>query len=220
MAGAASHLLAAGASGFGGDVVGALLGVDLPAEVDGKPDEHHHHEAGGHHPDRDGAAFVASTAHHPRSLQVSIGLVMVALMRRLPGTPGTDRSDRSRRHWTVTETVAASPTARLKSLASTATSTSRQWMSWLDRLVVAAEIALRPSPSCCALDRGGAGGVGGGGLDRLVGRGGAAAEDDQPDEQHERGHADGGLDGSRAAFVARPRASHGAVSLSTGTEAT
>ena len=40
------HLLAAGAGGFGGDVVGALLGVDLSAEVDGEADEHHHHEAG------------------------------------------------------------------------------------------------------------------------------------------------------------------------------
>src|SRR3954469_21595578 len=62
-------------------------------------------------------------------------------MRRLPGTPGMDRSDRSRRHWTVTETVALSPTVRLNWLESMVTSMSRQWMPWLERLVVAAEIA-------------------------------------------------------------------------------
>ena len=104
------HLLAAGSGGLGGEVVGALLGVDLPAEVDREADEHHHHEAGGDHPQGHRAAFLTAAPHTPgvhiRSRQVSSGLLIVAVIRRLPGTPGTARSERSSRHATVAVTDA------------------------------------------------------------------------------------------------------------------
>src|SRR3954453_21157074 len=141
------HPLAAGAGGVSGDVGRALLGVDLAAEVDREADEPHHHEGRGDHPQRDRPAFVPGSTTvsgepvHARSRNVSIGLVMVAETRRLPGTAGTDRSDRSIRHWTRTDSVAASPTVRVNWFASTVTSMSRQWTPSLDRLVVAALVA-------------------------------------------------------------------------------
>jgi hypothetical protein len=51
---------------LGGEVVGALLGVDLAAEVDGEADEEDHHEARQCQPDADGAPFVLTDVA-PRS---------------------------------------------------------------------------------------------------------------------------------------------------------
>src|SRR5204862_332829 len=61
--------------------------------------------------------------------------------------------------------------------------------------------------------------IGSRGLKRFMGGRRTAPEDDQADEERERRHPDRGLDRGRPTLVARPRASHGAVTCSTGTVA-
>ena len=130
---------------------------------------------------------------------------MVASIRRLPGTPGTERSDRSRRQLTVTATVGVLPdgAAELAGVDGDVDGEAVDALvasGWTGAACSSRLAARRAAVRSIEAD---AGGVGGGGLDGLVGRRGPAAEDDEPDEEHEGGHADRGLDGGRPALVPR-----------------
>jgi hypothetical protein len=141
--------LPAGAGGLVGDGAGVLLGVDLPAEVDGQPDEDDHREAGGDQPDADRPPLPVSArwllSGHWRSRNVSTGELAVAVTVRVPGTPGTARSARLTTQRTVAVTVAGVPTGAAKPAVSTVTAVLTQLTCWLVRDEVAAERAVAPA---------------------------------------------------------------------------
>src|SRR5450631_371021 len=140
--GAGQDLFAADPGRLCREVAGALLGVDLSAEVDGKSHQDDHHQAGCGEPDAHRPPFPVPVSTgcgdgHHRALYVSRGLDMVAVIALLPGTPGI-KSDRLTWQLTVAVIVAGVPTGEANPVVSTLTVVAVQFMCWLARLVAAA----------------------------------------------------------------------------------
>src|SRR5665647_3365100 len=123
--GASQDLFSANPGGLGRDVAGALLGVDLAAEVDGKSHQDDHHQAGCGQPDTHRPPFPIPVrpgcrGGHHLSRYMSMGLDMVAVIALVPGTPGS-KSDRLTWQLTITLTFAGVPTGEANPVVSTLT---------------------------------------------------------------------------------------------------
>src|SRR5665647_2591819 len=130
--GTGQDLFSADPGGLCRDVACALLGVDLAAEVDGKSHQDDHHQAGGGQPDAHRPPFPIPVRPgcgdgHYRSLYVSRGLDMVAVIALLPGTPGS-KSDRLTWQLTVAVIVAGVPTGEANTVVSTLAVVTVQFM--------------------------------------------------------------------------------------------
>src|SRR5674476_564681 len=130
--GTGQDLFSADPGRLGRDAAGALLGVDLAAEVDGKSHQDDHHQAGCGQPDTHRPPFPIPVSAgcgdgHHLSLYVSRGLDMVAAIALVPGTPGS-KSDRLTWQVTITLTFAGVPTGDANPVVSTLTVVAVQFM--------------------------------------------------------------------------------------------